>query len=1087
MFKKILRFCFCAFALCVGVMPALAFDVVSGGGEALVSQSNINNSTKVLLGDLLLTTNTAVTSQTVIITIPAGTSTLEFSTDPVAITSSGGTFTVNNLNQTASQIDFEITGSGTLSVANIGVYTTNPGTPASENRNLNINFQASNFAGSQFQVDTNNFALGFGGGVQLNAAHNASTVALGVDDLILVASTALTSETVTITFDDGAAFTTQATGTLSLASGGDTIGTTALATLDDFADGDVITVSNTTGGDFTFAVTATNTVDDFQVFLDGVTNLGATFDDPNDEMDLTADEDLTITSDGAMSDLILNFTEAAALEFVAMPNLLVTSGSLTVANPSFSATQIQFDLTGTGRLELQNLQIFATNLAEKGAFFETRYLNINALATDFSADLLVVDTTDYGAQVSLSGATGGSSNNIFKIGDTLGLSFAPLDYSTRFSEVAVDLSAFGGNSVADFNDTFSVVSDDDDGAFIVPLTVAYTGTNVEATYNTLNVNLDNQPPGYDFTGHNIVALPTGKTVGGINDLLTISFPTESTGDSTFFTADFSDIAGTIANFVDRPVAQTQIALQEVVVDNPTYTKTITISDDAGNTIGPFTTNQVSVDLIRPILATANVLSIQGAPVPGVIGDLVDIALPVDTGGDTITYDLDLSALGGSAANFSAQTAAQTFAITAGALNDAAFNQTLTIYDEALNSVSATTNSLQIDNAVPTFDTSCGGTFTVNDSGLVDTNSIADVTNGEFDGITFLFPDSGAPGCDIDNFTVDLSAISQSGGAIFTNQNADGTTRTFALPEGNFDRPDLQFPLTIWDTNGNQENFLTGTLKVDNNLTEASQLTDLSTVLTNTTPNGVVLPGAQILVNLKISEDDIINVSAEIQGVASIVTLSKNSSDLWTGTLVVEPGALDFSPKFIQYGIVDDAGNVITLEGDKAFYITNDTREQEGGGGGSLNFSNITKKSTLQRFTPSQTKEFHDKNTALKQKSKAQLRLESLRRRMTYPPGTPSRIVHKPESLIDQQREAWAARQAARAKDGQPQKMQYALERLVLPKEDPEDIAAARDDAGEFRLRSTLDNLKSAAKSLIKPVSRRQIAPNYRGKYVEIKR
>ena len=83
-----------------------------------------------------------------------------------------------------------------------------------------------------------------------------------------------------------------------------------------------------------------------------------------------------------------------------------------------------------------------------------------------------------------------------------------------------------------------------------------------------------------------------------------------------------------------------------------------------------------------------------------------------------------------------------------------------------------------------------------------------------------------------------------------------------------------------------------------------------------------------------------------------------------------------------------------------FYITNDTTVQKGGGGGSLNFSNVSKKSTFQRFTPSQSKEFHDLNTAQKQKSAEELRLDSLRRRMSYPGGNLSRIEHKPLSLIE---------------------------------------------------------------------------------------
>lgn len=141
-----------------------AFDIVSGGGEALVTRYNVDNSTREILSNLQLTTNAAVTSQTVTITLPAGTGALEFSNNPVAITALSGNFTVLNLNQSPTQIDFEITGSGTLEVQNIGVYGTNFVTQFFEDRFLNINFNATNFSGDFFKVDTRDFAVGFGGG-----------------------------------------------------------------------------------------------------------------------------------------------------------------------------------------------------------------------------------------------------------------------------------------------------------------------------------------------------------------------------------------------------------------------------------------------------------------------------------------------------------------------------------------------------------------------------------------------------------------------------------------------------------------------------------------------------------------------------------------------------------------------------------------------------------------------------------------------------------------------------------------------------------------------------------------------------------
>jgi|GEM_PF-6329330 len=1070
---------------------AFAFDVISGGGSALLSQPNVDNTNKELLSDLLLTTNTAVTTETVTLTIPAGTGTLEFSTDPVAMTSTSGNFVVENLTQTTASISFDITGSGTLSVANIGLYGTNFGSAFTEDRNLNVNFQTNNFNSDFFHIDTRDFALGFGGGKQLNSSHGSSASALSPDNLVLVANTALASERVIITFDDGAAFTTPAVSSLGVAGAGDTLAATTLDSLNDFADGDIITVSNATGGDSTFTVSAANTVTDLETFLNGLTNLTAVFDDPLDSITLTANQDYTITSDGALSDIVLNFTEAAHLQFVeTLPNFVVINGSLTLANVSISADTLQFDLTGTGELQLQGLQFFADNLTEKGDFFETRNLNVNALSTNFLGDTFVVDTIDYGARVDVNGATGGEDNSIFIIDDVMSFTFAPFDYSARFSGTELDLSAFGGNTVADFTDTFTVVSDDDDGAFTAPLTVAYAATNVKATYNTVNLTLDNQIPTFNFTNHNLLVLPDGKTVGGINDILTLDIPDETSGDTITFTADFSSVAGSIANFINAPATDTSIALQEVAIDTATFAVNITFADDAGNTLPTLVTNQVSLDLIRPVLATSDVISINGGPAIGTIGNVVQVDLPVDTaagGGDTITYDLDLSALGSTDTNFTGISDEQSFLITPGMLNDEAFTSNLTIYDKALNSVSAVTNALQIDNLVPTFDTTCGATFQVMDS-LNEGNEVADLTNYGLDSIQFLLPDKTAPGCDFDSFSVDLRAVAgYSVGANFENTDADGTSRTFLLQPGNLDTSTHQFPITIFDVNGNKTNFLTGSLNVDQDLIKANQIDDRSSILSNVTTNGAVLPEGKILVNTSTTEADIIGVKAQIEGATAEVELSQVSNGAWQGVLTVQPGFLEFEPLFITYTFADDAGNSETQLGNKVFYITNDTRERGGGGGGSQNFSNISKKSTLQRFTPSQSREFHTKNTAIKVKTKAQLRLESLKRRMTYPSGTPSRIVPKPESLIDQQRAAWNARQAALKADGQPKKVQHALERLALNKEEQKQLPQARDDAGEFRFRSTLDNLKNAFTPKQKVRSFRKVAPNHRGKYLEIQR
>lgn len=1168
-----------------------AFDTVTGGGEAFIGKQNFDNASKKLVTDLLLTTNAAVTSELVTITIPGGAlSALEFSTDPVALITTSGSFVVENLNQTIGQIDFEITGTGTLSVSNIGLYATDAAvSDLSEDHILNINFQGTNVSTDFFHIDTRDFALGFGGGEQINASHSASGSAQTLENLILVSANPLVSEVITIRPDSGAAYSVPATASLNISKS--VISGSVLVASDNFADGDIITV-NDGGSDTTFTLSAVTTVGDLQIFLNSITNLTASFNDALDTMDLTATADFTISSDGVMPTLLIgpgtsttgslslinttldgadilqnldqftdtdiitatdsdsnetNFTitafntvsdlnnffeglnnitslfddpsnqydlisnedyvisssgampvitlafgEPANLQFASLtPNFVVNNGSLTIDNVSFTADQLQFELSGSGELEIQNLALFADNMAEKGEFFELRFLEINALATDFSAERLVVDTTDYGTKMASSGATGGDGGEIFIVGDTMNFTFAPFDYSGRLSTTRLNLATIGGNDRTDVSESFTIVADNDDGSFSVPLTVTYTGTNVEANYTSFNVDLDNQLPSYDFSDHDLLVLPEGKTVAGINDIITLTLPTENSGDTVLMTVDFSAVGGSITDLVEVPAVDTSIALEEVGLDTAAFTVDVLFRDDAGNTLPIQATNLISIDLIRPVLVTADVLSITGNPVPGKIGDTFEVALPIDTVGtlgDVITYNLDMSLVGGATSNFVATNVAQNFAITAGTLNDVPFNQTLTVFDKAQNSVSATTNTLQIDNAVPTFNTSCGATFQVINQGEGDENFIADFNNGAADGVFFLFPDKNEVGCDFDSFSIDLRAITGSpAGTVFTNQDADGTGRIMYVNQGNIDNSILQFPIKIFDVNGNESDFLTGSINLDQRLATKEQLKDRTEVLTGSGPNTSILAGGKLNVLLDVTEVDIMSVSAEIEGAARTTLLNRTSDGRWNAELNIDPGFLDFEPKFITYTLVDDAGNVVKLEGDKSFYITNDTREIKGGGGGSLNFSNISKKETLQRFTPNQSKTFHDKNQAIKTKSKAQLRLESLRRRMTYPMRTQSRIISKPEGLVDEQRAAWRSRQAALAADGTPKRMQSRLEKLALAKESAADIAAARVDAGEFKLRSTLANLKGITTAAKNHFSSRTVAPFHRGKYLEVQR
>ena len=632
-------------------------------------------------------------------------------------------------------------------------------------------------------------------------------------------------------------------------------------------------------------------------------------------------------------------------------NFILVSGSVTLDDLTVSDTQITFDWTGAGTIRVQNVGVYGNNFGTAGEFFELQRLNLNFNGADFQSDDFVVDTTDYAVKGNFSGTTGGSAGDIFKVGDVLSYTLSPFDFSTRGAFTA-DLSTLGGSSTFDIATTLTVVEGSVDNAtFTMPVTLDYTGINVTNVFTSKSVSVDNQSPSFgDLSAFQFLTIPTGKTVAGVGDTLTLTFPDEVIGsDDIIFTADFSDIAGSVANFVDEPVATKSILTQEVALDQAAYQKLITFQDDAGNATSTYTTNVVSVDLIRPILATSSILSVVEATVPAVIGNNIQIALPVDmvgSVGDTITYTVDLSTVGGASANFDKINTLQTIEVTAGALNDVLFNAPFTVFDKAENTVISTTNDLQIDNQLPSFNTTCGATFGVIDLG--DSNGIADLNNGDADQVIFNFPDRTVVGCEFDRFTIDFFPLTNTSVYNLTQHSADGGSITLPVGPGSLDNTQ-SFPIDIIDINGNVQLLTTGSFLVDNHIINQDLLADTSIAAAFSTADQELHPGIRILGRLRLFHEDIASVIAYLPEASTAGTFQNTDAHAWEATLEVTSGP--YTRQFIQLSVevTDDAGNHIILLGKNYFHITNNTQERRGGGGGSVSLPNLRKEEFVPTF------------------------------------------------------------------------------------------------------------------------------------------
>ncbi len=1143
--------------LLLGFCPVVkAFDSVTGGGDGLVLSTTVDNANKALLEDLVLSLSASASNEPVVISFDDGAGFEQDGTGTISLGVSTGTTNLSTLNDFASSDALTITNQATLEETKVfvesGTENMSVGTAGTTTTLNTLSF----FDSGDIITATDSLSAT----TQIFVDEATETIDLGTADATTVLDTladfangdtltvtdslgAETNFSVTgantvadlVTFLDGiinmsAAFDAfndriiiDTTQTFTITSNGalatvimtvvNTVGdlTTALnnvtnlaAAFDSLDDEIDLTASEnftieSTGTLPTVDINIIDTVTDLTNTLNGITNLTATFDDPNDRIDLTSTVDFQIASTGSLGTINMDAVSSGNLEFSSdSPNLVITSGTLSIANLEITSSQISFTLNGSGDMRVQDLGIFGTNFTEKGEFFETRTLKVAFQGADFFGENFVVDTTNYVQKLNFVGSSGGEDNDgdgngdTFIIGDTMSFDFAPFDFSSRGS-FTLDLTSLGGTAGVDVTSSFTVVSDDDDSPNTnVPISLSYAGTGVTNTFNSKDFDIDNQPPSFDLANHLFLSIPEGKVAAGIADELTVTMPTESSGDTLFFTANFSDVGGSIVNFVDAPFADQSITLQEVAIDT-NYDQSITFRDDAGNTFGPVNTNQVSVDLIRPVISTTNILSVVSGNNPAIVGDTVQVALPVDTAGsvgDTISFSLDMTQVGDdTTANLEKVTTAQNIIVVSGALNNTAFAPDLTLFDKAENTQVVTLDPLQIDNMPPVFDTSCGATFQVIDEGEGDDNGIADFNNGVRDRVFFLYPNKNIAGCDIDRFDLNLYSLTKDPLFRFYEQEATGTGRIFYVAEGSLDNPSQTFVMTVYDAAGNTTDFSTGPLNVDNSLSTQANLVDRSVALTNINSNGVVLFEGRIDVRATISTGDVVQVLAHMDGAASQVELSRTSDGQWIGPLDIFAGDLVKTKRFITFTIIDDAGNVALVEGEKPFLITNNTRVRGGGGGGSLSLSKLQKKSSFRSFTPNQTDEFHDSVWDGKFKSKALLRLESLKRRIALPSFNRSRISPKSKDEVEKVRALWRSRQKAMAEDGTPQKMQKGIEEFLKRREPESIVDKAVVNDGEFRIRTTLNNLKELThpKTVLPGPNYRKVRTGQRGKFLYVER
>ena len=405
----------------------------------------------------------------------------------------------------------------------------------------------------------------------------------------------------------------------------------------------------------------------------------------------------------------------------------------------------------------------------------------------------------------------------------------------------------------------------------------------------------------------------------------------------------------------------------------------------------------------------------------------------------------------------------------------------------MNSVVGTSTAVFIDNKPPNFNTSCGGTFTVNDVG--DSNGIADINNGGTDTITFNYPDGSIGGCDLNTFSIDFSSITGNPADKLFNQAANGGSITLTLAEGNIDKTDYTLPFTISDPFGNVGQYSTGPVNIDNQIITQNLLEDFSTSNEFSSPDNEIGVSNHIEAKVRLFHEDIIRVFAQIPQGTTGLNLTNTTAHAWEGTdrVISGPFIRDWE-KFV-FTVTDDAGNHITLNGTKNFFLTNDNQERRGGGGGSLILPRLKKKTSFQSFTPNQSYQFHNKTWKEQIKARELRRLNSLKRRLMFGNTHSTRINYlKPKEKIERERKFWRSRIISMGRDKMPEHLQKNFDKIAFIKIRKKTLDENRVKTGEYRIQATLDNLKAHFKSNKREYfSGRKTGINKGGNYARIKK
>ncbi|WP_037027459.1 choice-of-anchor U domain-containing protein [Psychromonas aquimarina] len=414
------------------------------------------------------------------------------------------------------------------------------------------------------------------------------------------------------------------------------------------------------------------------------------------------------------------------------------------------------------------------------------------------------------------------------------------------------------------------------------------------------------------------------------DTLTAAWDNSLSGDNNAdiqnVEFDFTAFGGGKVNAVlNNGIWTAALLIDEGSLDTADINVTVTITDNAGNSVQLTDSSNASIDNQAPVIDTNN-LTVTGATGSNgtfKIGDIITVSFdntnPDVNNSDISSVSVDFTPFGGSAA-----AAANTeniwtarFTVTEFPLDKSNSSILVTAADELGNSASGAVDNIAVDSQKPEIlsaDISVQG---------------ATGSNGTFksgDILELIWDVSNSENKDIALVTADLSALG--GGKTAELKREDNNwSASYTLTESNLDKLDAEISLTASDDAGNSSTITAvSSIALDN---QSPAVSDTHLSLNSGTGNkGIFKLGDIVTVTWNNSatgenstaNNDLTSVIADFSALGGSAVQAVENDGMWIAAYKVSADSINASDLLVKLIVKDDADNLTSLNAEPLISI-----------------------------------------------------------------------------------------------------------------------------------------------------------------------